>query len=302
MNLSNEFKKEVLSELLNARKNFDGSGAAFARQYGISASVFSRIKNGETDKMLADAQWLQIGRVLGVQPNKRKWNVAKTDVFDVIKEEVLFCKEHSKARMFVDACGIGKTFTARYLSKTVKNCFYVDASQARTKMEFVKLIARTIGVPDSGYYVRILEDIKYYLHVIPQPVIIIDEAGDLDYGAFLELKSLWNATENVCGWYLMGAEGFKAKVERGIKSQRVGFREIFSRFSERYRSVVPMDKQEQTAFYRKLLTEILSVNCDNKALVSTIVTKCLVRVDGVISGLRRAESLLILSQKSDENV
>lgn len=297
MKLSDEFKKEVLTELLNARKNFDGSDTVFARQYGMSASVFSRLKSGETEKLLAEAQWLQIGRALNVLLNKRKWNIAKTDVFTIIEEDIMFCKNNSKARMFVDSCGIGKTFTARYLSKTVKNCFYVDASQARTKMEFVKLLARTIGVPDSGYYVAILENIKYYLHIISQPIIIIDEAGDLDYGAFLELKGLWNATENTCGWYLMGADGFRAKIERGIKRQRVGFREIFSRFSENYSFAVPFDKQEQTSFYRKLITDVLSVNTENKADIPAIVSKCLVRVDGTISGLRRAESLLILKSQ-----
>lgn len=297
MTLSMEFKKEVLAELMSARQNFDGSDAAFARQYGINVSIFSRIKAGETDKVLAEAQWLQVGRMLGVTLNKRKWNIARTDVFNIIEEDVMFCKNHSKSRMFVDTCGIGKTFTARYLSKTVKNCFYVDASQARTKMEFIKLLARTIGVPDSGYYVSILENIKYYLHVIPQPVIIIDEAGDLDYGAFLETKGLWNATENVCGWYLMGADGFKAKIERGIRRQRVGFREIFSRFSENYSFAVPFDKQEQTAFYKKLITDVLSVNTDDRQSIPIIVSKCLVRVDGNISGLRRAESLLILNSQ-----
>lgn len=297
MNLTTEFKKEILTELMNARQNFDGSDAAFARQYGMSASIFSRIKAGETDKVLAEAQWLQTGRILGVTLNKRKWNIARTDVFEKIESEVMFCKQHAKARMFVDACGIGKTFTARYLSKTIKNCFYIDASQARTKMEFIRLLARTIGVPDSGYYVTVLENVKYYLHVIPQPVIIIDEAGDLDYGAFLELKGLWNATENVCGWYLMGAEGFKAKVERGINRQRVGFREVFSRFSENYSSIVPLDKQEQASFYRKLITDVLSVNTANPQEIPTIVNKCLVRVDGNISGLRRAESLLILNSQ-----
>jgi hypothetical protein len=295
MKLTEEFKKEVLTELLNARKNFDGSDSVFARQYGMGASVFSRLKSGETEKLLSEAQWLQIGRVLNVSLNKRKWNIAKTDVFTIIQEDIMFCKINSKARMFVDACGIGKTFTARYLSKTVKNCFYIDASQARTKMEFAKLLARTIGVPDSGYYVSILENIKYYLHIIPQPIIIIDEAGDLDYGSFLELKGLWNATENICGWYLMGADGFRAKIERGIKRQRVGFQEIFSRFSENYSFAVPFDKQEQVSFYRKLITDVLSVNTANKEDIPAIVKKCLVRTaDNSISGLRRAESLLIL--------
>ncbi len=71
-------------------------------------------------------------------------------------------------------------------------------------------------------------------------LIIIDEAGDLDYPAFLELKAFWNATEGSCGWFMIGADGLRTKIESGIHSRRVGFREIFSRFSESYASVVPV--------------------------------------------------------------
>lgn len=252
MNLTNDFKKNVLDALLNARQNFDGSDAIFAKQYNINNSVFSRLKNGQMDGLLKDAQWLLIGRTLDVLPNKRKWNVARTDVFNLIEEEIKFCKEYGKARVFVDECEIGKTFTAKYLSKTLKNCFYLDASQAKTKRAFIKLLARTLGVDDNGRYAEILANVKYYLHVLPQPIIIIDEAGDLDYPAFLEIKELWNATENVCGWYMIGADGLQAKIERGISNRKVGYREIFSRFSGKFSSIVPADRQERNVFYKKL--------------------------------------------------
>lgn len=295
MELTTEFKRKVSAALLGARQNYDGTDAAFARSYGISSSVFSRLKGGETERLLSEAQWLNIGRQLGVTMRDRKWNVAYTDVFSIIEEEVIFCKTHSKSRIFIDDCGIGKSFTAKYLSRNVKNCFYVDASQAKTKNKFIRLLAKTLGVDGNGTLADVLDSIKYYLTTLPRPVVIIDEAGDIDYPAFLEIKALWNATENVCGWYMIGADGLGAKIERGIANRKVGYREIFSRFSEKFSKVTPVDKTDRQLFYKKLITDVLSVNTVDETIIPGIVKKCLVQVDGKIGGLRRAEALLILS-------
>lgn len=297
MNLTTEFKEKVRTELLQARENFGGSDAAFARQYGINNSVFSRIKNGETANILSDAQWFTAGKQLGVSLNNRKWKAAITEVFQIIEEEVIFCQEWAKARIFVDECGIGKTFTAKWLARNRKNIFYLDASQCKTKQLFIRSLARTLGVDDKGRYADVLSNLKYYLHVLEKPVIIIDEAGDLEYAAFLEIKELWNSTEGVCGWYLMGAEGLRAKIERGINHKKVGYREIFSRFSEKFSYVVPTDRQTKESFYKKLITDVLAANAVNTEVIPQIVRKCLVQQSGGIGGLRRAESLLILNQQ-----
>lgn len=294
MELTTDFREKVRVAMLDARGNFDGSDAMFAKQHGINGSVFSRLKSGDTDRLLSDAQWLNIGRRLGVTMQNRSWNMARTDVFDVIEEEVRFCKEWSKARIFIDDCGIGKTFAAKYLSRNLKNCFYMDASQAKTRSKFIRLLARTLGVDVNGTLVDVLDSIKYYLTTLSKPVVIIDEAGDIDYAAFLEIKALWNATENVCGWYMIGADGLGAKIERGIVNRKVGYREIFSRFSERFSRVSPVDKTDRQHFYRKLITDVLSANTEDKTIIPEIVKKCLIQVDGKIGGLRRAESLLIL--------
>lgn len=296
MQLTTEFKEKVINELLNVRENYSGSDAAFAKQWGINGAVLSRLKHGERDGLLKDSQWLSIGRELNISPSERKWNTARTDVFNTIEEDILFCKEHAKSKICVDDCGIGKTWTAKYLSRSLKNCFYVDASQSKTKQLFIRSIAKAIGIDNTGKYADVKANMKYYIKMLPNPIIIIDEAGDLDYTAFLELKELWNATENACGWYMIGADGLRNKIERGINGKKVGFREIFSRYSERYTYVVPTSQQEKIQFYKKLITEVLSVNMTDKTELSTIVKRCLT-IDGTgsIGGLRRAESLLILN-------
>ena len=46
LQITPEFKDKVVKALME-RANFDGAESAYARQWGISASVFNRLKNGE---------------------------------------------------------------------------------------------------------------------------------------------------------------------------------------------------------------------------------------------------------------
>lgn len=297
LQITQDFINKVAEGILAKRDNYSGSDSDFARSLGINQAIFNRIKKGEREKLLAETKWLSIGRELGISLSERKWNTAKTEVFKVIEEEVIFCKEFSKSRIFVDDCGIGKSYTAKYLSNSLKNCFYVDCSQAKSKRELIRTLAKAIGVDDKGKLSEIKANTKYYLRLLPKPIIIMDEAGDLDYGAFLELKEYWNATDGYCGWYLMGADGLREKMERGIRNKKVGFAEIFSRYSERYGNIVPAERNDKISFYRKLITDVLSVNMDDKDLMNKIVLRCLTADEqGHIGGLRRAESLLILNQ------
>jgi hypothetical protein len=297
LSLTVEFKAKVLAALLEQRKNFGGSDAMFAKQYGVNGSVFSRLKDGYKDGLLRDQQWLTIGRELGVNPNERRWNMARTEVYNIIEEDVLFCKTNSKSRICVDDCGIGKTYAAKYLSRTQTNCFYVDASQGKTKRTFTKLVAKAIGVDINDKYQTIKDNVKYYLRTLHEPIVIIDEAGDLEYGAFMDLKEFWNGTENACAWYLMGADGLRRKIERGINGKKVGYREMFSRLSDRFTYAVPIGKEDRLQFYKKLITDVLKANMRDATSLNEIVKRCLVMDNGDIGGLRRAESLLILSQR-----
>lgn len=301
MQLTENYKQTVLNELLKVRQRYGGTDAAFAKQWSINGSVFSQLKAGKyIDGLLRDVQWLQIGRELGISPTERKWNIAKTRVFERIQEEVMFCKTNAKAMMLVDDCELGKTFTAKHLSKTVDNCFYIDCSQSKTKQAFVRAFAKAVGVENTGRFTDVKANVKYYLNMLPAPVVIVDEAGDLEYNAFLELKELWNATDGYCGWYMMGADGLRAKVERGIANKKVGYREIFSRYSGKFRKITPDDRQQRIAFYRDLITAVLSANCTDKTAIPALVQKCLATAaNGDMGGLRRAESLLILLNRNN---
>ena len=102
----------------------------------------------------------------------------------------------------------------------------------------------------TGKYSEVYEDLVFYLKTLPTPLIILDEAGDLQHDAFLEVKALWNATDMVCGYYMMGADGLQNKMRRSIDNHKVGYTELFSRFGKQYGKVVPVGDSAKSIYER----------------------------------------------------
>lgn len=246
--ITTETRNKILAAIKANRANYP-SDAKHAASLGITTSVYSAVKNGQTDRVLSDANWISIARKLGVSlRGEIEWKVAKTPTFMFITAQLEACQESSISAIMCDLPNIGKTFTARHYVKTHPNAIYIDCSQVKTKLKLVRKIAAEFGVDSKGRYADVYDDLVYYLGSIGSPLIILDEAGDLQYEAFLELKALWNATERSCAWYMMGADGLKEKINRSIECKKVGYTEMLSRYGDRYSKVTPDDSKERTKF------------------------------------------------------
>jgi DNA transposition AAA+ family ATPase len=234
-----EIKKRILDAIRQQRQSYP-SNSKMSVALGISASQFSRIMSGDTTNVISDAKWISIARKLEVQlTDEPAWITANTHVFDFITRQLTVCQDSGISGLLCDMADIGKTYAAKYYAKAHRNAVYIDCSQSKSKQRLVRKIAKEYGLQHAGRYSDIYEDLVFYLKSIPTPIIILDEAGDLDYAAFLELKALWNATERACGWYMMGADGLKAKIEANLGRKKVGYAEIFSRFGNRFQKVSP---------------------------------------------------------------
>lgn len=246
--ITTDVKNKILAAIKANRANYP-SDAKHAASLGITTSVYSAVKNGQTDRVLSDANWISIARKLGVSlRGEIEWKVAKTPTFMFITAQLEACQSSGISAILCDLPNIGKTFTARHYVKTHPNAIYIDCSQVKTKLKLVRKIAAEFGVDSKGRYSDVYEDLVYYLGSIVSPLIILDEAGDLQYEAFLELKALWNATERCCAWYMMGADGLKEKINRSIECKKVGYTEMLSRYGDRYSKVTPDDSKERTKF------------------------------------------------------
>ena len=271
--VTTEIKNKIVAAIAQARENYP-SDAKHAASLGINAGVYSAIRNGQTDRVLSDANWITIARKLGVSlRGEIEWKAAKTETFKYITTQLEAIQERGLSTILCDLPNIGKTFTARHYVGTHANAVYIDCSQVKTKLKLVRRIASEFGVDSKGRYADVYDDLVYYLRSIETPLVILDEAGDLQYEAFLELKALWNATERCCAWYMMGADGLKEKIRRSIECRKVGYTEMLSRYGDRYCKVTPDEGKERDAFLKEQARVVAKVNAPEGADVAQIVRK-----------------------------
>ena len=266
--LSTDLKNKIIAQMNNHRANYT-SDSKHAMVLGINTAQYSRIKSGEFVKVISEAKWISLARILNVQlQEKRQWETVRTETFNYITTQLESCQNRSISAIFCDVAGIGKTHTAKHYAENNQNAVYIDCSQVKSKQKLIRKIAREFGVDFTGRYSDVYDDLVFYIQTIQIPLIILDEAGDLDYSAFLELKALWNATEYMCGWYMMGADGLEQKINRQKDLKKVGFTEIFDRYGNGFKKVTPNGKEALKEFN---MQQIALVSQANKSNVSPTV-------------------------------
>jgi hypothetical protein len=266
-----ETKQRILAAMVADRENYP-SDAKHAASLGISTAVYSAVKGGATEKVLSEPAWIGIARRLGVSLRKEmEWKPANTPTYQYITSQLTMCQESGISAVMCDIPNIGKTYSARLYVRGHKNAVYVDCSQVKTKRRLIKHIAREFGVSATGKYQEMYDDLVFYLRSIEQPLVILDEAGDLQYEAFLELKALWNATERMCAWYMMGADGLQEKINRSISCKKVGYAEMFSRYGEKFSKVTPDDGKEREKFLLSQASMVAAANAPKGTDIKSIV-------------------------------
>lgn len=271
MEITTDIKQRIAQAISGDRENYP-SDNRHATALGIAPSVYNAIKKGNFDRQVSDANWIGIARRLGVRLREEmEWKPALTPTFAFISKQLEMCQDSSLSAILCDMPNIGKTFTAKIYVKQHKNAVYVDCSQVKTKLKLIRYIAKEFGVGANGRYGDVYEDLVAYLRTIDTPIIILDEAGDLQYEAFLELKALWNATERCCAWYMMGADGLKEKINRAIEGKKVGYTEMLSRYGDTYSKVTPDDAKEREKFLKAQAAIVAKLNAPDGSDINRIV-------------------------------
>lgn len=258
--LTKEIKNKIVDKLLEQRKIYS-TDTQHSTVLGINKAQYSRIKKGELDNVISEAKWVTLARLVDVSLNNKKhWIVVKTETFNYITTQLEVCQNRSMSANFCDDSSIGKTTAAVYYASHNSNAVYIDCSQVKSKQKLIREIARQFGVNNTGRYADVYADLVFYVKTLPNPLIILDEAGDLDPRADLELKALWNALPYSCGWYKMGADGFKNKWKRHIAQKKVGYVETLDRYGNDFKKVTPDGNEAKKEFHLRQIAAIAKAN------------------------------------------
>ncbi|MCW5900465.1 MAG: ATP-binding protein [Flavobacteriales bacterium] len=263
--LTHEQKQAIGAKLMEAyEKSGFSSRAKYAVSIGINSSDFSNIaseKWASNDRLLSHSKWLRIARSVGFEfTPAEKWVTARTETYLTISKQLEVCQAESLAAMFCDRAGIGKTHVCKEFAATHRNAFYINGGLAPNRFRFIRALAQAAGIEAKGSAEDVLADFTYYLKSLERPILIIDEAGDMDNSTYRLLKRLYNELEFVCGFYMVGAPDLRKRIENSIRLKRNSFEEVYSRFGGRYLHVVPQEPHAQRKFIQQQVMQVCRAN------------------------------------------
>lgn len=257
--MKNEIRNRIFNAIDDYRKIIDWTDTDYATKLGISPALYSRIKKGETD-IVSDQLLTRIADILHVDLSACQWKIAETETYKYIWNQLTACKKNGISAMFCDISDIGKTVTAKDFARKNPNVVYIDCGLYKTRQQLIRKIAQDFGAYSKGRYHDILIGLIAFIKGLNEPMIILDEAGDVHYETFLELKALWNGAEHYCSWYMIGANGLKNKIKRGIARDKVGYEEMFRRYGKRFQRVTPKGEQDREKWLQNDAAMIIKIN------------------------------------------
>lgn len=289
-------EKEKISEML--MQGFNDSGfdslSKFAKSVDLISADMTNIKDRKfvgNPSLVGDNKWIKLARIVRFDRRKTtEWKTANTDVFQYVWKQLETCQNESITAILCDDAGIGKTYTAEIFAKKNKYAFHIDCCASPGKASFVRAIAQAVGVGRYGKLNELIDDSVYALSQMENPILILDEAGDLEHNAIMILKRLYNALKGVCGFYLIGADGMKKKINNGIINEKLGFIEIFSRFGKSYKSVLPKLPVHKQKVIIEMAEQIAEANGLNSKEIEDL--KDIMVEDKTLHDMRKAERFI----------
>lgn len=285
-------QKKIIRKAVETEKTQHKTITSYAKYLGIDKTTLRSFIENKKDLSLS--QYMRVARRLKIELNRTDdWATAKTEVFEYLQEQFIICQKNGISAILADVPDIGKTHTARWYASNTPGAIYIDCSQVKSKQKLVRSISAEFDLDATIKYQDVYDDLVFYLNSVPGSLIILDEAGDLEYPAFLEMKALWNATEGSVGYFLMGADGLKTKIEGGLSRKRLGFAEMFSRLGTRFQRVSPVGG-DGVEFKQRLVAQIAYAN----GMLQDMTTKAVLALHKDTSGSLRRLRIEYKKQKN----
>ena len=232
-------EKERISKLLKAYvAKYPSQNKAVGSLTGTSSGTVSNILNGKWDS-IADEMWRkiadQVKTIGGDGKGSDGWQIVETTAYQEISYALDDAQKWKNVTWIVGEAGSGKTTTAKIYAENHKEVFYLQCAEDLYKGEFVREIARLVGIRGEGYTVRELwKEILDELIQMDAPLLIFDEADKLTESVFHYFISLYNKLEDKCGVVFMSTDYIKKRIRNGLRWEKPGYKEFYSRIGRKY--------------------------------------------------------------------
>ena len=207
-------KEAIRASLRNYVAKYPSQNKAAQSLRGTSSATISAILSGKWEN-ISDEMWRNIQSQTSTQmDDAQRWH---------------------NVTWVVGEAGCGKTTAARQYATQHAEAFYILCSEDMKRGDFIRDIARRVGIRTDGFTLRdSLDVIIDALVQLDQPVLLFDEADKLSERVFHYFIDLYNRLEDRCGIVFFSTSYIKRRMKMGLRYDKKGYNEIDSRIGRKF--------------------------------------------------------------------
>lgn len=247
--LTNEQKNEIRDLLQEYVGRFPSQNRAANSLVSVSAGTMSTILNGRYET-ISDEMFIKIRAQIA--PKKADdWSLCETMLYKELSTLLADAQQYQNVAWAVSPAGSGKSTTASDYAAKHENAFLVSCSEDMKRGDFIRELARVIGVNVADMSLRAaLEKVTKYLLSLDNPLLIFDEGDKLPDVVFYYFITIYNRLEGHCGIIFISTNYIKRRIEVGLSYNKKGYDEIHSRICRKFIELTPASGFEVAAVAR----------------------------------------------------
>jgi DNA transposition AAA+ family ATPase len=230
--ITNE-EKEMIRVRLGEYCEMKGSQKRAATSLvGVSPATVTQIVTGKWE-LINEKMWRSIAAQIGVK--QTRWNIVETRNYRALSDIFADAQENALVLAVCGEAGTGKSLTAAHYGAENPNVYVLACSEYWNRKTFLRELLRVMGKNPAGDTVGdMVDDVVMELKRRENPLIILDEADKLSDQVMFFFITFYNKLEDYCGIVLMATDYLEKKVRRGLRLNKKGYKEIYSRIGRRF--------------------------------------------------------------------
>ena len=243
--MTNEQKQQI-SDQLRAYVEQKGSGnKAAASMNGVSSATISKVLAGKWETISED-MWRSIAAQTGHKAEG--WQLVPTLAYKAMTFALENAQRNSLVMAVIGEAGSGKTEAIKNYTARGRNVYHLVCSEYWNRRTFMAKVLQSMGVTYSGNTVAdMMETIVDTLKRKESPLIVLDEADKLSDQVLYFFISLYNQLEDHCGIIMTATKYLRARIEKGLRLNRKGYAEIFSRIGRKFVELPLLNSEDVAA-------------------------------------------------------
>jgi len=223
-------KQQIIEKLQEYCNRYESQNKAAKSLKDVSSATISQALANNWE-LISDEMWRNLAAQTGY--NAAEWVGVETSVYKKIKALLADAQKFSNVFALTAPAGSGKTFTQKEFQENNKRTYLVCCNEFWNRKLFLQDLLSTMGKDSFGTVGEMMQDVVKSLKKQEKPLLILDEADKLSDQVLYFFITLYNQLEDSCGMILSATDHLDKRIRRGLKLNRKGYNEIYSRIGRR---------------------------------------------------------------------